>query len=161
VKNSCFTCPQRVLEVFSLVVRNWPASNLVWSGPKVKSFLSRKVNLPGLGIRNILMRIRIHLIISMRIRSRLVHFNADTDPDSAPHHSDANQLHFADPDLAFTVLRTRFQHPKINPDPFGSGSATLVFCINVCTLYWFVQVQYRMPRFTRRSCAICIHAFSV
>ncbi len=32
-------------------------------------------------------------------------------------------------------MRTRFKLPKINLDPFGSGSATLVLYVNVCTLY--------------------------
>ncbi len=73
---------------------------------------------------------------------RTFHLNPDTDPVSAPHQSDEDQLHFADPDLAFTVMGTRFQHPKINPDPCGSGSATLVLYMNVCTLYCYVQVQY-------------------
>jgi hypothetical protein len=70
------------------------------------------------------MRIRIHLLISRRIQSRLFTLMRIRIRNSAPHHSDEDQLHFADPDLAFTVMGTRFQHPKINPDPCGSGSAT-------------------------------------
>ncbi len=110
------------------MVKNWPASNPVGSGPKVKSFFSRKVNLAGLRIRKTSVRtdpdLSYHFIADTEPTFQ---FNADTDPDSGPHQSDEDQLHFADPDLAFTVMRTRFQHPKINPDPFGSGSASLVF----------------------------------
>jgi hypothetical protein len=117
------------------VVRNWPASNPVWSGHKVKSFKGKLIEQgcdpdPSSPFN--------------ADPEPTFHFNADTDPDSAPHLIDEDQLHFAHPDLAFTVMRTRFQHPKINPDPFGSGSAVLVLYMNVCTLYCYLQVRYSM-----------------
>jgi hypothetical protein len=59
-----------------------------------------------------LMRIRIQLFTSMRIRVciQLFQLNGDADPDTAPHQSDGiSDQWSADPDPVFIVMRIRIQ----------------------------------------------------